>query len=144
MRKLLVSIDGQSAEKMQSAVAQAIAIYSKEPVDIHLLNVQPCVSGHVAMFFEAAELREIHDTEAQQALAPAVALLAAAGVPCTTRAMVGRNAPLIAKLAQSLGCDRIIIGRDDGESLANRMFGNLIGQVQQIVGVTGNCQVLGS
>ena len=138
MRKLLVSIDGQSAARMQSAVAQAIGIYSKESVDIHLLNVQPGVSGHVAMFFEAAELREIHDTAAQEALAPA------AGITCSTSTVIGRNAPSIAMQAQRLGCDRIIIGRDDGESLVNRMFGNLISQVQQIVGATGNCQVLGS
>lgn len=144
MRKLLVSIDSQSAARMQSAVAQAIAIYSLEPVDIHLLNVQHGVSGHVAMFFDAAELHHIQDTAAREALAPAVALFAAAGVPCTTRAVVGRNAPVIAMQAQRLGCDRIIIGRDDGDCLANRMFGNLISQVQQIVGVSGNCQVLGS
>jgi hypothetical protein len=43
-----------------------------------------------------------------------------------------------------LGCDRIVIGRDAGESFVNRMFGNLVEQVRHIVGMTGNCQVLGS
>ena len=144
MRKLLVSIDGQSVARMQSAVTQAMTLYSQEPVDIHLLNVQPGVSRHVAMFFDTAELCDIQPAARQELLAPAGALLAAAGIPCSTSTVVGRNAPSIAAQAQRLGCDRIVIGRDDGESLAYRMFGNLIGQVQHIVGVTGNCQVLGS
>jgi hypothetical protein len=46
-------------------------------------------------------------------------------------------------LAQALGCDGIVIGRDAGESFVNRMFGNLVEQVQHIVGGTANCQVLG-
>lgn len=144
MRKLLVSIDGHSSARLQSAVAQAIALYRQEPVDIHLLNVQPGVSGHVAMFFDAAELHDIQDTAAREELAPALALFAAAGVPCSTLYVTGRSASSIAHQAHVLGCDRIVIGRDAGESFVNRMFGNLVEQVRHIVGVTGNCQVLGS
>ena len=144
MRKLLVSIDGQSAAKVQSAVAQAITIYRQEPVDIYLLNVQPAVTGHVAMFFDTAELCDIQQEAARDELAPALALLAAAAVPSTTRIVIGRKAASIASQARELGCDRIIIGRDDGESLVSKMFGSLVSQVQHIVGVTGNCQVLGS
>ncbi|MEO8545563.1 MAG: universal stress protein [Betaproteobacteria bacterium] len=144
MRKLLVSIDGHSPARMMSAVAQAIAIYRQEPVDIYLLNVQPGVTGHVAMFFDAAELHDIQNSAAREELAPALALFAAAGIPCVTRVVIGRNAAAIALQAQQLGCDRIIIGREEGESLANRVFGNLVEQVRHIVSAAGNCQVLGS
>ncbi len=144
MRKLLVSIDGHSPARTQSAVAQAIAIYLQEPVEIHLLNVQPVVSGHVAMFFHGAELGDIHQQSAGEELAPARAMLAAASVPCKSLVVIGRHAASIAAQANKLGCDRIIIGRDDDELLVSKMFGSLVSQVQQIVGVAGNCQVLGS
>jgi nucleotide-binding universal stress UspA family protein len=144
MRKLLVSIDGHSTARLQSAVAQAVAIYHQEPVEIHLLNVQAGVTGHVAMFFDAAELHQIQNEVACEELAPAMALFAAAGVPCKTHTAVGRSATSIAHEAQALGCDRIVIGRDNSASFADRVFGNLVQQVQHLVGVTGNCQVLGS
>ncbi len=142
MRKLLVSIDGHSAARTQSAVAQAVAIYLQEPVDIHLLNVQAAVTGHVAMFFDAAELCDIQQQQGEEELAPALAMLAGASVPSTTHIVIGRSASSIARQAKELGCDRIIIGRDDGHSFANKVFGNLVSQVQHLVGVTGNCQVL--
>jgi nucleotide-binding universal stress UspA family protein len=106
--------------------------------------VQPGVSGHVAMLFDAAELPDIQDAAAREELAPALALLTAAGVPCSTLSVSGRSASSIAHQAQALGCDRIVIGRDAVESFVNRMFGNLVKQVRHIVGMTGNCQVLGS
>ena len=43
----------------RAAVAEAIRIYSKEPVTVHLLSVQPAVSGHVAMFFGSGELHQL-------------------------------------------------------------------------------------
>jgi len=144
MRKLLISIDGHSAARMQSAVSQAIGIYRQDPVDVHLLSVQPAVSGHVAMFFDAGELSDIQHQSAHEELAPAMALLDLSGVPYTISVVVGRNAESIARRARELGCDRIVIGRDDTEGLAGRIFGSLVGQVRQLVGGSGDCQVLGS
>jgi nucleotide-binding universal stress UspA family protein len=144
MRKLLVSIDGASQARTQSAVAQAVAIYNQERVEVHLLNVQPALSSHVAMFFDAGELHAILETTGQEELASAASLLDMAGVPHTTEVLTGRSAQTIARRARELGCDRIVIGRDDGEGIASRMFGNLVSQVRHIVGGTGDCQVLGS
>lgn len=144
MRKLLISIDGHSAARMQSAVSEAIAIYRQDPVEVHLLSVQPAVSGHVAMFFDSAELGEIQNLAAQEELAPARTLLERAAIPFTSNVMVGRNAESIARRARELGCDRIVIGRDDSEGFAGRMFGSLVSQVRQLVSVSGDCQVLGS
>mgnify|MGYP003382110900 CR=1 FL=1 len=144
MRKLLISIDGHSAARMQSAITEAIGIYRQDPVDVFLLSVQPAVSGHVAMFFDAGELYEIQQQSANEELAPAMALLDLAGVPYTSSVVVGRHAESIARRARELGCDRIVIGRDDSEGFAGRIFGGLVGQVRHLVGVTGDCQVLGS
>src|SRR5690606_11367288 len=52
MRKVLVPIGSHANARAQAALEEAIALYREEPVEIHLLNVQVPVSGHVAMFFD--------------------------------------------------------------------------------------------
>ena len=145
MRNVLIPIDsGGSAARVKSAVAEAIAIYRREPVEIHLLSVQASVTSHVAMFFKGGELYEIQRLAGTEELAPAEALLATAGIPYTSSVLVGRKAETIARRARELGCDRIVMGQEAGVGLAERIFGSLAGQVRQLVGGASDCQVLGS
>ncbi len=145
MRNILIPIDsGGSAARVKSAVAEAIAIYRREPVEIHLLSVQASVTSHVAMFFKGGELYEIQRLAGTEELAPAEALLATAGIPYTSSVLVGRKAETIARRARELGCDRIVMGQEAGVGLAERIFGSLAGQVRQLVGGASDCQVLGS
>lgn len=144
MRNLLIPIDGGNETAMKSAVAEAIALYRHEPVAIHLLNVQPQLSGHVAMFFDSRELSGIQHQAGDEDLAPARALLDAAAVPYTARVVAGRSAETIARVARELACDRILMGKQGHVGIAGRMFGSLAGQVRQIVGGAGDCQVIGS
>jgi nucleotide-binding universal stress UspA family protein len=143
MRKLLVPVDGDTA-RMKAAVAEAIEICKKEPVEVHLLNVQPAVSSHVAMFFCKGELHQIQHEAGEEELAPAQALLKAAGVPHTASVMVGRSAETIARAAQELGCDRIVMGPENSGSLGSKMFGSLAEQVRHIVSGASDCRVIGS
>jgi nucleotide-binding universal stress UspA family protein len=142
MRKLLLPID-ESPDRMRASVAEAIKIVAKEPVALHLLSVQPRVSGHVSMFFGDSELHQIQHTAGVEDLAPVQALLDAAGVPYTSSVMVGRRAETIARAARELGCDRILMGADgDGGGFGGKLFGSLAQQVRQIVS-GGGCQVIG-
>ncbi|MDB5838143.1 MAG: putative universal stress protein [Herminiimonas sp.] len=141
MKKVLVLIS-TCGGRMATAVDEAIAIYREEPVEIHLLNVQVSVSSHVAMFFKNSELAEIHREAGMEALAPARAALDAAAIPYRTHIVVGRTAPTIARFAQEIGCDRIVMGRAEG--YAEKVFGTLAAQVRELVGVSGNCTVIGS
>ena len=145
MRNILIPIDsGGSAARVKSAVAEAIAIYRREPVEIHLLSVQASVTSHVAMFFKGGELYENQRLAGTEELAPAEALLATAGIPYTSSVLVGRKAETIARRARELGCDRIVMGQEAGAGLAERIFGSMAGQVRQLVGGASDCQVLGS
>ena len=143
-RKLLVPVDVGNEAAMKSAVAEAIALYRQEPVAIHLLNVQPLLSGHVAMFFDSRELSGIQQQSGEEDLAPARALLDAAGVPYTVHIVAGRSAETIARIARELSCDTILMGKEGRVGFAGRVFGSLAGQVRQIVGGAGDCQVIGS
>lgn len=145
MRKLLIPIDaGSSAARTRSAVAEAIAIHHREPVQIHLLSVQPAVSGHVAQFFGRGELGSIHHHAATDELAPAQAQLDAARVPYAASYVVGRRAETIVRHAREIGCDRILMGEESASGTAGGLFGSLAAQIRQMVGGTSDCQVLGS
>jgi nucleotide-binding universal stress UspA family protein len=143
MRKLLIPVDGNTA-RTKAAVAEAVEICSKEPVEVHLLSVQPGVSSHVSMFFGKGELHQIQHETGMEELAPAQALLNAAGVPHTAGVMVGRSAETIARAARELGCDRIVMGSEKNGSLGGTMFGSLAEQVRHIVSGASDCQVIGS
>ncbi len=146
MRKILIPIDAGNRARTMAAVAEVVRIYAQEPVAVHLLSVQPAVSGHVAMFFGEGELNQLQHGAGAEDLAPAQALLRTSGVPFTSIVRVGRSAETIAKTARELGCDRIVLGRDGQPSFAGKVFGSLAQQVRQIVSGSGggDCQVIGS
>lgn len=143
MRKLLIPVNGD-ASRTKAAVAEAIRICGQEPVGVHLLSVQPRVSGHVGMFFGEGELREIQQAAGMEDLAAAKALLDAVGIPYTASVMVGRSAETIARAARELDCDRIVMGQEAPSGIAGRIFGSLAQQVRHITSGASGCQVIGS
>ena len=145
MHKMLVVVDGLSAARTRDAVNRAIGLYQQEPAEVHLLSVQPRVSGDVAMFFGAHELHDLQHGAGMDDLAPARALLDLAGVPYQTTVHVGRSAQTIARTARELHCDRIVMGQDGNDhGLARTLFGSVAAQVRQLLVGTGDYQVLGS
>lgn len=144
MRKILVAVDATDPAGTRAAVAEAVRIYAQGPVDVHLLNVQPPVSGHVAMFFDNRELHELQQAAGVENLASAEAMLRASSVPWSSSVRIGRCAETIARTARELGCDRIVLGREDaGPGLASKVFGSMAQQVRQVLG-GGDCQVIGA
>jgi len=145
MSKILVAIDANDPNGMKAAVAEAARIHAQGSIDVHLLNVQPAVSGHVAMFFDLSRLHELQQAAGAQDLAPAEALLRSSGVPFVSGVRVGRRAETIARAARELGCDRIVLGREAGAaSLASKVFGSLAQQVRQVLGGGIDCKVIGT
>jgi nucleotide-binding universal stress UspA family protein len=143
MRKVLVTISAVNGQ-MQSATAEAVAIYREEAAEIHLLNVQTTVPRFVAGYFNHGNLRLIQEECGMDELAPAKALLDSAGVPCVAHVKAGRNAETIVRVAREIGCDRIVIGQAEHADFAQKLFGTLASQVRHLIGGTGNCIVIGS
>ena len=145
MRKVLVPVDASDPAATAAAVREAVRIYGQAPVEVHLLSVQPAVNGHVAMFFGDRELHELQQAAGVEDLADAEALLRGSKVPWSSSVRIGRRAETIARTARELGCDRIVLGREDAvASLASKVFGSLAQQVRQLLGHGGNCQVIGA
>lgn len=139
MTKLLIPIYGDSA-RWRAALAQATEMHRREDTCVHLLSVQPKVSGHVAMFFGRGELQQIQHTAGREDLEPAEAFLRTAGVPFTSSVTIGRSAETIARAAREFGCQRVVMGGDQSPSV----FGSVATQVRQILGGAKDCQVIGS
>ena len=142
-RRILVPIDPTEPARTRSAIEQVVRICRQEPAAVRLLRVQPVVSGHVAMFFDAQELRELQQSAGAEELQLAQKLLAMAGVSCNSTVVIGRSAETIVAAARDFGCDRIVFGREE-PSLAGRIFGSLAQQVRQLLGASGDLQVIGS
>jgi nucleotide-binding universal stress UspA family protein len=78
--------------------------------ELHLLNVQPPLSGDVATFVDKPTRDDYHRDEADKALEGARKLLKAAGVPIKEHIGVGQPASTIVAFAKKLDCGQIVMG----------------------------------
>ena len=141
MRHVLVPIESGSCG-MSDALAQAIRLYRREPVHLHLLNVQPRVTGHAALCFSAGELHRMRTRCGREALAPAEELLGLAGVPCDCTVETGATAETIARFARRHHCDTILLGDGRCEPGFN-WYASLAQRVRQLMeGSAERCSVL--
>jgi nucleotide-binding universal stress UspA family protein len=145
MKSALVIVDAADPARTSAALAEAMRLQTQERFDLHLLNVQPGVSGHVAMFFGSDELQELQRTAGAEDLAPALALLRSHAVPCTSSVRVGRRAETIATVARERQCERIVLGGEgDAATFVGKVFGSLAQQVRELTRSSGNCRVIGA
>jgi nucleotide-binding universal stress UspA family protein len=109
MHRALVPVDG--SDNALSSVRHVIKlIRGGEPLEVHLLNVQPPLRGDVTTFVPAAAVRDFHREEAEKALAPACKLLDETGIRYVKHIMVGHAAEIIARTAKELRCDKVVMG----------------------------------
>lgn len=122
--KILLPVDGSA--NSERAVKYVIELVeSCQAFEVHLLNVQPPVSGDVSTFVGKHAIEDWHRDEAEKALASAKNLLDGAGVPYKMHIGIGNPGDVIASFASKLGCGQIVMGtRGLGSA-----FGLLLGSV---------------
>ncbi len=137
LQRILLAVDG--SESAEHAVNYLLAVRQSmrepEAMELHLINVQRPVSGDVSRFVAGETLKDYHLERAEKALAPARALLSAAGQTYKEHQRVGDPATSIAEVAQSEGCDLVVMGT---RGLGGHTAG-LIGSVAQ--GTVANSSV---
>jgi YjbE family integral membrane protein len=128
-RRVLLAVDGSEGalRALRHVIAMRKELRDPAALALHLLNVQRPVSGDVASFVATQSLDEYHQERGEQALAPARALLDAGGLSYDAQQRVGLPGPTIAEVAQTLGCDLIVMGT---RGLGNHT-GALLGSVAQ-------------
>ena len=124
MLKALVPVDGSN--NALCAVRHVIKlIQDREPLEIHLLNVQPPFHGDVTSFVAKEDVQGFHLDEAHKAMKRACELLNEAGLHYTKHVYVGHAAEVIAECAKELGCDKVIMGTHGRGTITQLMMGSV-------------------
>jgi len=126
MRTVLIPIDG--SECSLRAVRYLIDMRSQDcvpaDIEVHLVNVQAPLSGHVGQFVSHEDIVRYHRDESAKVLQGARAQLDAAGMKYGAHAEVGRSAEVIVRLAEAFRCDHIIMGTHGRGALAELLIGS--------------------
>src|SRR4051794_20055916 len=125
MMNILLAVDG--SESAQHAVAHLIkrASAAKDDYRVHLVNVQYPLHGGVSSFINTAQLKHYHHEEGMKILAPARAMLEAAGIHHDVHLFVGEPAEVIARFGKEQGCDEIIIGTRGLSAISGMLVGSV-------------------
>ena len=124
MKSILVAVDG--SETSDRAVQHAIdLIASGSAAELHLINVQPALSGAVAAFVSRDQIDQHHREEGEKALASAVALAKKASVPAKVHIGVGRQGEVVADFARKLDAGLVVLGTRGHTGLAGVLLGSV-------------------
>lgn len=124
MLKALVPVDG--SDNSLCAIRHVIKlIRDREPLEVHLLNVQPPLHGDVTTFVSGEAVKGFHLDEANKALKRACELLDEADVSYTKHIVVGHVAEVIAAWAKKLGCDKVIMGTHGRGTITQLLMGSV-------------------
>jgi nucleotide-binding universal stress UspA family protein len=122
--KALVPIDG--SDNSLCAVRHVIRLVEdREPLEIHLLNVQPPFRGDVTSFVAKEDVQGYHLDEGHKAMKRACELLNEAGLHYTKHIYVGHAAAVIAEVAKELRCDKVIMGTHGYGTVRQLMMGSI-------------------
>jgi YjbE family integral membrane protein len=134
MLRVLVPVD--ASENSLRAVRHAIAEYQRHhELEIHLLNVQPRLSRHVARFVSRHHRDNWHAEQANAALAQARKVLDAAGIPHHVHWSLGDGAAEICRMAVTLGAHHIVMGTARKHSLTRMLEDSATDKVLQMTTV---------
>lgn len=130
MLKLLVAVDGSdSAGRAINHVIKQAGRY-REPVEVHLLNVQlPLVGVNIKLFISLEDLNAYYRDEGMKVLGSARGKLDAAGIKCLFHIGVGDPAQVIVQYAEDQQCEQIVMGSRGMGAVANLVLGSVATKV---------------
>jgi YjbE family integral membrane protein len=110
--RVVIAADGSegSLAAVRRVMGMRDALAPGLGLQVDLVNVQRGVSSDVAQFVPRDDLQAYHLEAADKALAPARALLDAAGIPYGVHRFVGQPGRVLADFAAEQGADQIVMG----------------------------------
>lgn len=133
MLKVLVPVDGsENSLRTVRFLIQKAALY-KEPLEIHLLNVQHPFPGTIRGVHEQAE--QYHRDEGIKALAGARKLLDAAQTKYAYHIVVGEAGETIAHFVKDQQMQQVVMGTRGGGAVTNMLLGSVATKVLHLVEV---------
>lgn len=130
MRRILVPMDGSDNAARALDYALKLAKADRQ-IEIHLVTVQPepVVYGEVQLYISREQWAEILKKQSQEILRPAEEAAKKAGVPYKSEILVGDTASAIAKHADKLDCDGIVMGTRGMGAIGNLVLGSVATKV---------------
>jgi nucleotide-binding universal stress UspA family protein len=92
---------------------------------LHVLNVQPALSGATRTFVRKADIDSYHREEGEKALASAVKLAGDGGIKVEKHISVGQPGELAAEFAQRVGAVMIVMGTRGHTGIAGVLLGSV-------------------
>ena len=133
MLRVLMPIDGsENSLRTVRFVIRKAPLY-KEPLEIHLLNVQHPFPGTISGVHEQAE--RYHHDEGTKALADARKALDAAGLKYVYHISVGEAGEVIAHFVKDKNIEQVMMGTRGAGAVANMLLGSVATKVLHLVEV---------
>ena len=129
MTNALIPVDGSevSLHAVQFMIEQ---IKHKRLSGLVVLTVQaPILSGNIKQFLNQETIDAYHQEEGEKALAPARAMLDAAGIAYEAHMKVGHVAETIVEFAQEKQCHSIVMGSRGQGSVVGMLLGSITTKV---------------
>jgi len=126
MKRVLIPVDGSdcSLRAVDYVIAESARQAMPAEVEAHLLNVQVALRGDIGQFISHEQIAAYQHEESEKALRQPRDRLTAAGVRFEVHAGVGHVAEVIARLAEELDCDHIVMGTHGRSALADLLAGS--------------------
>ena len=130
MLKLLVATDGsEHADRVVDHVIKLSGWY-KEPLEVHLLNVQlPLAGVNIKLLVSREDLNAYQHDEGIAALKSSRAKLEAAGIAHAFHIGVGHPAEVIVQYAEEKRCEQIVMGSRGLGSVTSMVLGSVATKV---------------
>jgi nucleotide-binding universal stress UspA family protein len=133
MLRVLIPIDG--SENALRAVRFLIkkSTLFRDPLEIHLLNVQPSFPGTIRGVAQLAQ--EEHQRQGLAALADTRKLLDDAGVTYAHHISVGETPEIIARYVEDHGIEQVVMGTRGLGTITGMLLGSVATKVLHLVQV---------
>jgi len=127
MRKILIAVDG--SPRAAAAAAHVAAAATPGASEIHLVNVQRPLNAYAARFLGGRDRRDFHREQGRRALAHAEQILRRSGHRPIPHIYVGEPGTTVARAANALGADEIVVGADGLGPLGRYMFRSFLSRL---------------
>jgi nucleotide-binding universal stress UspA family protein len=135
MPTILLAVDGSDTSLRAADVLMKQLNWYREPVELHVVNIQPALPEAVTMFVEGFEVREYHQAEGKKAIAPVLEKLDRAKVAYRAHVGVGDVAHGIVDYAREHKCDEIVMGSKGLGRIPGFMIGSVVVKVMLLANV---------
>jgi nucleotide-binding universal stress UspA family protein len=130
MYRILVPVDGSDvALRALDYAVRLVRLIGEGEAEIHLVNVQPPMTGSVGAFVGSENVARFLQEESDNAMAGARQLLEREGLPVHAVMRVGSAGEAIAVHARELPCDEIVMGTRGLGRIGSLVLGSVATQV---------------